>query len=905
MKKLFLIMTALLGALTANAQQEEFFKPYKNTNLRLPAVPIIVNDPYFSIWSAYDKLTDGPVNYWYSRQYEKPIDGLLRVDGTVYRFMGTQRQYILGNALLKMADEEEWTAPVSYDKQNGTGWTAENFDDSSWEVQTGAFGAAGEYPNVRTKWTGENTDIYVRRTLTLTAEDLEKDLYAVYSHDDIFEMYLNGHKIVGTGETWLQGETHQITAEEKSYLHVGDNIIAAHCHNTTGGSYIDFGIFENTFVPAEGILTATQKSVDVLATNTYYTMECGPVALDLVFTAPMLIDDYDLLSMPINYISYQVRSLDGNEHDVQFYLGYSPMITVFRTNQSVRAYARERNGLKYVYVGSESQGFHETGSWDPIDWGYLYVPSINGEARLCNTPGLEQHFADNGTLPNGLTRHNAKSANEFPTLAFVNDLGKVTQKADFAMVGYDEVNDIQFFGKKYKAYWARNNKSILTAFSELEEGYESIMKRCRDLDRRIYDDANKAAGSTKYAELLSASYRHCIAAHKLFEDKDGDLLFLSRENDSGGFINTVDLTYPESPLFLLYNPDLQKAMMTSIFKYCQSDRWGFNFCVHDLGHYPIAERQHYAISFPNSQGGFEGNMPLEESGNMLTLLATISMRDGNTQYADRFWTTATIWANYLAENGQDPENQLCTDDFAGHLAHNANLSLKAIYGVAGYALMCKMKGDQANYEKYYNKAYEMSQQWKQDALASDKRHYKLTLDDRNDSWSQKYNLVWDKLWNLNWLTDVINTEITYYRGKQNTYGLPLDSRSDYTKSDWIMWTAAMSPTNTLFNTFADRVYKYVNETSSRVPISDWYWTTNARMQGFRARSVVGGHWMKALVENFDPETPLDDVKGIAADTDSEEVSAHYTISGQRIDTPQKGINIIRTKNGEVRKVIVK
>ena len=58
------------------------------------------------------------------------------------------------------------------------------------------------------------------------------------------------------------------------------------------------------------------------------------------------------------------------------------------------------------------------------------------------------------------------------------------------------------------------------------------------------------------------------------------------------------------------------------------------------------------------------------------------------------------WADYLVRVGYDPENQLCTDDFAGLLAHNCNLSLKAIMGIAGYALILKMKGEDKEAEKY-------------------------------------------------------------------------------------------------------------------------------------------------------------------------------------------------------------
>ena len=91
------------------------------------------------------------------------------------------------------------------------------------------------------------------------------------------------------------------------------------------------------------------------------------------------------------------------------------------------------------------------------------------------------------------------------------------------------------------------------------------------------------------------------------------------------------------------------------------------------------------------------------------------------------------------------------------------------------------------------------------------------------AWSQKYNMVWDKLWNMSLFpNNAITKEIDYYLTKQNAYGLPLDSRRDYTKSDWIMWTAAMSPDKSIFEKFVEPFYKYINETTSRVPISDWH-----------------------------------------------------------------------------------
>ncbi|MBR1518155.1 MAG: DUF4965 domain-containing protein [Prevotella sp.] len=907
MRRILTWIAALALAATANAQKAEYFAPYKATNLRLPSVPIFVNDPYVSFWSSYDKLTDGDISYWYSRDRQKPIRGMLRVDGKTYRFMGAERQYILNQAILPMADTEAWTAPVSFTKQSGTAWAQPDFDDSAWQTKQGAIGVSKEYPNVKTEWSGDNTDVYVRRTMTLTADDIKKDLYVKYSHDDVFELYINGHRVVQTGETWLQGEIAPLTEEAKASLKEGDNIVAAHCHNTTGGAYIDFGIYENTYQPIEGLLTAEQKSVDVMATNTYYTLTCGPVDLDLVFTAPMLIDDLDLLSTPINYISYQVRSNDGAEHDVQLYIATSAKLTVANDNTATRTiHLSAEQGYKYIQASSGKTIPHETGSYDCIDWGRLYLPDFNGTISLENPQILEQTFSSQGTLPEPAKSTLSPNMAEAPEMAYLHDFGKTTSAASFMMIGYDEVNDIVFLDKTYKGYWARNGKTIFEAFQEMADNYDDIMTRCRQLDQRIYDDALQAANQ-RYAELLSASYRQTIAAHKLFEDNDGDLMFFSRENDSGGFINTVDVTYPSLPLFYIYNHDLARAMVTSVFKYCESNRWGFNFANHDLGHYPIANNQHYSIRFPNAQGGFEGNMPIEESGNLVIITANLVMLDKDASYAERFWKTLTTWANYLADNGQDPENQLCTDDFAGHLAHNVNLSVKAIMGVAGYAIIAKKMGLDDVYEKYMAKAKEMAATWEKNSVAADDSHYRLTFDGNDNTWSLKYNLVWDKMWQTKLFSDEVYTrEVAYYLTMLKKYGVPLDSRKDYTKSDWLVWAASLADNKSTFARFANLVYSYVNNTASRVPISDWYWTTNGNLQGFRARSVVGGHWMKVMMDKFqDLINKETGIAGPQTNTTADTPAARYNLNGQKLAQPEKGVNIIRYNDGSTKKVVVR
>lgn len=831
MKKRTTLTLLMLGAL-CHISASNIFTPVQKTDLRLPSVPLITSDPYFSIWSPYDKLNEGSTRHWTND--EKSLIGAVRVDGKVYRFMGKQAMQVI----LPMAGSEAWKGNFTFNKPEDN-WTSPDYSADKWNVGKGAFGT-NDQPAVRTEW--NTKDIWVRREFTLDDININNSIYLKYSHDDIFELFLNGEKIVSTGYEWKNNVLIELKEDVKKKLRKGKNVIAAHCHNTTGGAYVDFGIYTPSDESAPFENLAIQKSVDVLPTQTYYTFVCGPVELDVVFTAPVMIDDLDLISTPINYISYQARSTDKKEHDVQVYIETTPQLSINEMSQPTKANVIKRNGLNYIQAGSINQPITgRKGDLICIDWGYAYLAGKNGAnttVSLGEYEKMKATFAQKGELLPTASELITRKADEMPAMAYSEDLGKVSTngKSGFMMLGYDDIYSVEYMYERRMAYWKHDGKvTIFDAFEKAEQNYQSIMERCRNFDAMIMKDAEKAGGK-KYAEICAASYRQVITAHKLFTDKEGNLMFFSKENNSNGCINTVDLTYPSAPLFLIYNPELQKAMMTSIFEYSASGRWDKPFAAHDLGTYPIANGQVYG-----------GDMPIEESGNMVILAAAIAKAEGNANYAKKYWDLLTIWTNYLVEYGQDPENQLCTDDFAGHWAHNANLSVKAIMGIAAYSELAKMLGMNNIAVQYSEIAKKMAAKWKEMAIEED--HYRLAFD-RQDTWSQKYNMVWDKMWGLNLFPEVIEKEINYYLTKQNEYGLPLDSRKEYTKSDWVMWTAAMSPDIKTFQKFSDPIYKYINETTSRVPISDWHHTDSGEWVGFRARSVIGGYWMQVLMDKI-------------------------------------------------------
>ena len=237
-------------------------------------------------------------------------------------------------------------------------------------------------------------------------------------------------------------------------------------------------------------------------------------------------------------------------------------------------------------------------------------------------------------------------------------------------------------------------------------------------------------------------------------------------------------------------------------------------------------------------------MPVEESGNLLLLIDALAQKEGDAHLAERFWPQLTQWAAYLREHGLDPENQLTTDDFAGHVAHNSNLSVKAIEGIAAYADLARRLHHEAEGRTNEEAAKKMAGQWV--GLAKEGDHFKLAFNSPG-TWSQKYNLVWDELLGYRLFPESVRKdEIAFYLKKLNTYGLPLDSRKDYTKLDWEIWTASLTEDRGTFDRFMDPVFTWTNETPTRVPLTDWYDTITGKQVGFQARSVVGGVFMKAL-----------------------------------------------------------
>jgi hypothetical protein len=598
-------------------------------------------------------------------------------------------------------------------------------------------------------------------------------------------------------------------------------------------------------VPALG-----QKSLKVYPTRTVYVFEGAGIEAVLTFTSPLLIGDLEILARPVTYVALDVRSIDGGLHKASLYFDASGEIAVDNRYQAVVWSRLKVPGLDVLSIGSQDQPIlAKQGDDLRIDWGYLYLAvSSAGEAATALAGGetCRARFAGDGSLPDRDDSSAPRNVRDlYPVAAAAFDLGPVGPESvsRHLMLAYDDRFSIEYFHRRLRPYWRRGGKDAADLLLAAASDYESLRERCRAFDESLVADMTKSGGE-KYAFVGTLAYRQSIAAHKLAADVDGTPLFFPKENFSNGCISTVDVIYPAAPLYLLMSPPLMRAMMTPVMDYVKSGRWKFPFAPHDLGTYPIANGPVY--------GGGEiqekDQMPVEESGNILILIAAMARAEGTADYAAKYWDCLSAWASYLKAKGFDPENQLCTDDFAGHLAHNTNLSIKAILGLRAYGYLSEKLGKRNEARAFSGMASEFAKKWAD--LANDGDHYRLAFD-RPGSWSQKYNLVWDKLLGFGVFPPAVRTgEIAFYLKTQLKYGLPLDNRKAYTKLDWVFWTATMAEDAATFSVLTDPIYDFLNATPDRVPMTDWYWTDSGRMEGFRARSVVGGVFIKMLADKW-------------------------------------------------------
>lgn len=576
----------------------------------------------------------------------------------------------------------------------------------------------------------------------------------------------------------------------------------------------------------------SQKETKITPYVSEYIFENEKVRLSFKSWSPFLFDDFHLLSVPVAYFDTAVTSLDGEKHTVSVSFTAHNELCGSSKNKNITKYTDTADGTRFAVMGMTKQDpLHTSGDTFRADWGYVCL--MGGECYLDK---------------NGIS---------------IKSETKTVKKAAFSsVIAYDDVYSINYFGEKLKGLWTERFPSIGKAMKFCLDSHDELFDRIRQQEKTILDDA-KPYGK-EYQKILSAAARQVLAGHKLVRNGKGQLLYMSKECHSNGCINTVDVSYPASPMYLLYTPELIKAMLVGIFEFANTPLWKEDFAPHDIGRYPLACGQVYALKpqahiVPHSYSykriykakGIniympQFQMPVEECGNMLIMTYAYYKVTGDKEFLTESYYTLSTWANFLKNKGIILDNQLCTDDFAGHSKKNVNLAIKSVMGLACFGRITEELGLSGEWtetaKKYANELIT--------ACGTEKAHLPFSVD-KKDSWSLKYNLVWDILFDFNIFDkEIYKAESEKYRKQLNKYGVPLDHRRDFTKTDWELWAACLDETKENVAVFSECICRYLADTKERNCFSDWTETKQATQHSFDHRTVQAGLWMPVLFKRF-------------------------------------------------------
>ena len=317
-------------------------------------------------------------------------------------------------------------------------------------------------------------------------------------------------------------------------------------------------------------------------------------------------------------------------------------------------------------------------------------------------------------------------------------------------------------------------------------------------------------------------------------------LVLMKEISSDGNANTVDVIFPSMPFFLYANPNVLEFVLNPLLDYQTNGLYPNDWSMHDMG-----------THFPNVTGHPDGNdesMPVEESADMIIMMLSTYRVTKNKNWLKKHYPLLKKWSNYLIEFGLMPENQLSTDDFAGKLVNQTNLAIKGIVGLRSMAEISLEIGERNEATNFTKTSQDYMSRWETLAIDPTKTHTILAYQWRS-SWGLLYNTYPDKLLKLGLVDDKIyKMQSEWYPRVSQEFGIPLDNRHSYTKSDWELWTAATTSSSTRC-LFISSIAYWLNNTSTDRGFSDLHETINKGEYPvspdpvyFIARPVVGGHF---------------------------------------------------------------
>ncbi len=580
-------------------------------------------------------------------------------------------------------------------------------------------------------------------------------------------------------------------------------------------------------------------TIDLRPTRTSYTYSDGGVVIVLSFVTPIVPKDDEAMALPGVWMELSAASIDGNVHDLSFYVDADSSWVRGDTTQS-RAWkladGTTPKGVAFKrWVATPAEGtdlvYTEVGEYP--EWGEfsLAAPVASGLSWQAGPPDdVHAQWLISGELT-GDVDLNFHSYDDGPAafaFAYHEPALDSVGTARRLFLAHGRAQAVQVDGADCIADWTAGSTGDLgAAVGRAFDGADGWRTTIEAHDTQLINEAAALFGPT-YATLTTVAYRQTWGANQPCHVGKEPMVF-QKELSSGGFANTLEVLFSSSPLFLYENPATLGRLLKASLEHEDKHPVGKAFPRHDLGPWPLVQ----------DDPVFAVDTPVESTTDALILVAAYTLYSGDLKLATAYKKLLGGWADYLRSDDVRIEpklGQISADDFEGELPGTTIFGLKVANAVEAWAkTLDKLKDNQA--AVYHADAKKLFSDWVGKAGAGN--HLALTYDGMG--WSIKYNLFVDRLLGLGLASDsLIQQEVAYYRMQLGPYGAPLDSRFGFTKADWLSWAAMLTGDQSDFDALAGPIALMLEQTAEAAAFPDLFDIYTMQLPwAFSSRPVVG------------------------------------------------------------------
>ncbi|GAA6059794.1 hypothetical protein JCM10212_003689 [Sporobolomyces blumeae] len=611
---------------------------------------------------------------------------------------------------------------------------------------------------------------------------------------------------------------------------------------------------------------AKQVAFEYTATRSIFSFDADGVEFNATFLSPVTPNDEVRTSLPFSYFAVDVDPRAVGERTIEVYSDIGgdwasgdPGVEI------VWDFTAHRGAGIHSIKRKDQQVFSEYA--EQAEWGSAIYATDSTRAIASSGPAhvLRSTFVEKGHLP-GTFDSKYRKINDVdePAFAFSVRFDKGEPARAVFTIGHVRspyVNYVTPNGQiTLEGLWTTVYPTPEDAVSAFQSSYSRNLREAVKFDSTLRQDALRVSGE-KYASIAELSTRQAFATFEVTtgvgddwsEDKERVMMWL-KEISSNGDMSTIDVIFPLHPILLYTNPTLVALLLEPLLVYTHSGMYPNRWPVHDLGTYPNAT---------GYNGGNDEPMPVEEAGNMLWMALSYYQLTSDLPWVEKHYDVLKSWTSYLIDDGLVPAEQLSTDDFSGRLANQTDLAVKAIVGIGAMAELAKQNGRWTDWIHYRSTAEAYVKEWMRMAMTETDGphpHAKLAYQDEG-SWGTLYNLLGDRILALDLFPpDLYKHQSEWYRLKREKFGVPLDSRHYWAKTDWQMFAAACSPDEETRDMFIDDLVGFLRAGKVDAAFPDLYETPTGNYPGeegldwgirFISRPVVGGHFSLLALDAAD------------------------------------------------------